>query len=183
MRAVITFTIFCVVTLVLACKKHEKSPLEQLPPETRDGKGTFGCLMNGKAFVPYGPPVSFGQPNPSPYYHQEEDGGSFAVQTRRNYSDGTFEMLTIGGSPIADTGTYQLNGLDPDATGVTAFFISVTKCLYRGNKDGNSCTGSLHITRLDKTNKIIAGTFWATLISPTCDTLRFTDGRFDVKTY
>ena len=28
------------------------SPLEQLPPATQTGEYTFGCLVNGEAFVP-----------------------------------------------------------------------------------------------------------------------------------
>lgn len=43
-------------------------------------------------------------------------------------------------------------------------------------------SGKLTITRLDKVNRIISGTFNTTLFEPSCgDTIRITDGRFDMK--
>ena len=36
------------------CKKDDPKPkteLEKLPPATQEGKDTFGCLVNGKAWV------------------------------------------------------------------------------------------------------------------------------------
>ena len=41
--------------------------------------------------------------------------------------------------------------------------------------------GELIITKLDKNAGIISGTFNATLYKPGCDTLKITDGRFDMK--
>jgi len=43
----------------LQCRKN-KSPEEQLPPETQVGAGTFGCLVNGNIFKAKGDP--FGGP-------------------------------------------------------------------------------------------------------------------------
>lgn len=37
------------LTMLLSCHK-EVAP--KLPPETRSGAHTFGCLINGKVFVP-----------------------------------------------------------------------------------------------------------------------------------
>ena len=34
-------------------KKHQGgNPVDQLPPETQTGANTFGCLVNGKVFIP-----------------------------------------------------------------------------------------------------------------------------------
>lgn len=41
--------------------------------------------------------------------------------------------------------------------------------------------GKLEITKLDTTNHIIAGTFEFTVWKEDCDTIRVTDGRFDIK--
>jgi len=42
-----------------SCKKHKDvDPLSQLPPETQTGANTFGCVVNGKAFLPKGPSIS-----------------------------------------------------------------------------------------------------------------------------
>src|SRR5580698_6146958 len=43
--------IFCVGS----CKRQSNSPTNQLPPLTTKGLNTFGCLVNGKIFVPQRP--------------------------------------------------------------------------------------------------------------------------------
>lgn len=43
------FASFC--CLGVQCKKDEKTELEKLPPITAVGAQTFGCLINGEAFV------------------------------------------------------------------------------------------------------------------------------------
>src|SRR5258705_5883613 len=50
---------FCIVvtglTLLPNCNKNQPKPkteLEKLPPATQTGAYTFGCLVNGKAWVP-----------------------------------------------------------------------------------------------------------------------------------
>ena len=45
-----TFLIFSLLTL-LHCDNHELTEFEKLPPETQSGKSTFGCLVDGKAWV------------------------------------------------------------------------------------------------------------------------------------
>lgn len=36
------------------CKKNKLSELDKLPPATQTGANTFGCLVNGKAYLPGG---------------------------------------------------------------------------------------------------------------------------------
>jgi hypothetical protein len=45
----------------------------------------------------------------------------------------------------------------------------------------NKAFGTVTFTRLDSTNKIISGIFSFKVPIPDCDTLNFTDGRFDVR--
>ena len=44
------------LAFTMCCKKTETNPLDaeiaKLPPITKEGKNTFGCLVNGKAVVP-----------------------------------------------------------------------------------------------------------------------------------
>lgn len=42
-------------------------------------------------------------------------------------------------------------------------------------------SGSMTITKLDRTNRLIVGIFNATLSKAGCDTIKITNGRFDVK--
>ena len=39
-----------------SCKKNKSdNPINQLPPETQTGANTFGCLVDGKVFLPKDP--------------------------------------------------------------------------------------------------------------------------------
>lgn len=47
-------TIFLLFLIcIFGCDKEDKpsNPIDQLPPATQTGAGTFGCLVNGKPFV------------------------------------------------------------------------------------------------------------------------------------
>ena len=44
-----------------------------------------------------------------------------------------------------------------------------------------SALGGGQITKLDIPNRIISGTFDFRAVRPNCDTLRVSDGRFDIK--
>jgi hypothetical protein len=54
------------------------------------------------------------------------------------------------------------------------------KCQYYFDKDVYT-HGSLTITKFDLKNEIISGTFEFTLYRQDCDTIKFTQGRFDMK--
>lgn len=49
------------ISFFLGCTKN-KPAVDQLPPETQRGAGTFGCLIDGKVFKPkgdiFGGPIS-----------------------------------------------------------------------------------------------------------------------------
>lgn len=174
------FAITCLAILTFSCKKHEKSPLEQLPAPTQEGKNTFGCLLNGRVHVPYGHPTEIGEKMLSASYTNQA-GGTFQVQCKENFPGGDFTMLSIGGSNIGSSGDYTLIGRDTKNNSPSALYLDIPhRCTYIDSTDGSKCSGTLHLTKLDKTNKIISGTFTILFTSKTCDTLNFTDGRFDV---
>lgn len=56
----IGYGLFLFCFLLIACKKEDPAltPLEQLPPLTFEGKNTFGCLIDGGAWVAKVPPLS-----------------------------------------------------------------------------------------------------------------------------
>ncbi len=46
------------VLLSSSCRKPKPvNPVDQLPPETQAGANTFGCLIDGKVFIPKGNPL------------------------------------------------------------------------------------------------------------------------------
>lgn len=53
-----TLIIFIALAFAMCCKKTDSNSLDaelaKLPPITQTGANTFGCLVNGKAFIPSG---------------------------------------------------------------------------------------------------------------------------------
>ena len=49
--------------LLIASSCKKESNKDKLPPATQTGENTFGCLVNGKVFVPKGYDGT-GRPNP-----------------------------------------------------------------------------------------------------------------------
>ena len=87
------FLLFVFAPILLSgfhCKK-DKTPEEQLPPETQTGASTFGCLVNGNIFKPKGDP--FGGPILSCAYQYINGGYYFQLYARQDVGSQTF---TIG---------------------------------------------------------------------------------------
>ena len=67
MKKIITVILLSTL-LGASCKKtNTPSPTDQLPPTTQTGANTFGCLVNGKVYVPKGSSGT-GSPNPKTIY-------------------------------------------------------------------------------------------------------------------
>ena len=56
-----------------------------------------------------------------------------------------------------------------------------TPCEYFNQLNDVTSAGRLTITKLDRTNRIISGTFNAILSKVGCAEIKITDGRFDMK--
>lgn len=155
---------------------------DTLPSITQEGKNTIGSLVNGQVLIPRG---SVGQPNPTAYYDASTNGGSFQVSmTRFDYGDSVRRSFQIIASHINKTGTYPITTPRGDvAIAYSRLLIRTnTGCEYIGMDAAKvQQEGQLIITRLDTEQKIIAGTFTCRLITAGCDTVRMTDGRFDMK--
>jgi hypothetical protein len=158
---------------VTACRKHHTDS-NGLPPATQEGKNTLGFLLNGQPWTPQG---FNGTANLSIDVDFSFNQGIFGISAYRLSSG---EHIGFG---IEDS----LNFVSfPNA------FSLGKQTLYQFGFIANNCfidyydtsvyrEGSLTITKLDKINRIISGTFSATLYKPGCDTIKITDGRFDMK--
>jgi len=93
-----------------------------------------------------------------------------------------FERITINIRGGIQESTYQV---DNPAPGFRTIWISTNKdCFGVGNvQNVYSTTGKVVLTKIDKVNKIISGTFNCKIPIPNCDTLNITEGRFDIKYY
>lgn len=164
------------------CKQDNPSPVAQLPPATQTGADTFGCLLNGKPWTPSG---NNGVPNYRVTYDPGYHGGNLDIRVYTYLGNtGKSQYLGFGGDQIGQAGTYTFvtpaNFPTPGPRNV--YFSDDSKsapCNEYDHNPGTTTTGQLVVTRLDLKAGIVSGTFNFTLAQPGCDTLKFTQGRFD----
>jgi hypothetical protein len=147
----------------------------QLPPATQEGKNTCGFLVNGKVWLPKG---DNGYQNLSCDYDETFMGGAFNINGYR-YESGANNSTSfvVGSDGIQSTGLYKLN---LRAGRVGRYINSLTLCSYEWSDTIPNHNAFLNITKLDKQKRIVSGTFEFALVTSGCDTVRITQGRFDM---
>lgn len=173
------FTIF-IFSASLKCKKTPATPpisnTEQLPDATQEGKNTCGFLINGKVWIPKG--SSGLNSNMSWYYDAGLNGGSFNLVGRRYVTNENFTGFSISMNGFNKSGFYELN---KDSSKAGRFANPDIYCSYWWSDTIKNHNSFVTISKFDIQNRIIAGTFEFTLYKPGCDTVRITQGRFDIK--
>ena len=145
---------------ILALMAHscEKEDLTKLPPETQEGKNTFGCYVNGELFVAQrGYSTTFG----APYLYAE-------YMTRAK----VLEIWAYG-----KKGKISFNILKPNENLINTSFIvyaTINEQGYQGynyfavydtiTKEfndviGNQKVGEINFTNFDTINEIVSGNF------------------------
>lgn len=181
--------ILCVISLLSSCRKEWWNPKKvaepTLPPITAEGKGTFGCLINGKVWVSSAPRAFC---NYTPWYYAIRSSldlyASFYLYGSKN---GGKDVVVLGYDSIFGPGVYPLPqpGLINRASGYT-FKLNREYTAYNLQSDWPIKTkgsGVLNIHTLDTIKGIIAGTFNFKAINRDNveDTINITEGRFDIK--
>ena len=164
------------VTL-LSCKKQPVDQLSLLPPATQTGANTFGCLVNGKAFVPRKSFSLIVRTDLKCTYGYTEHGYLFGIGASRD--------LDNGSSDVVDITTDSLKISEGEVIPLTKEF---TPAMASGGYDLNlsfyttdaNATGQLTITHLDTVKHIVSGIFQFNAVSKGGDTVKVTNGRFDV---
>jgi hypothetical protein len=162
------------------CRAQE---LAKLPAYTQVGAGTFGCLLNGKAFIPstccgdfFNPPLPKWR---SDYYINDKTYYLEAKNKLDQYSpyyNIGLNLLVNLKSPrpiklIIQKGEY----LEKSGGGISLRSNSST--ISYNTFDPSS--GQIIISKLDTNNQTISGTFEFKAANET-DTITITDGRFDL---
>ena len=169
MKKYFIYTIFPVSLVLLSICFSACEEDDELPSITSEGKNTFGCLVNGKLWLPKG---SFNVPKTSADY----TSGYFLAFSAR--SENARFRFTVE-EPIMINNRYDLT----DTTHVRANYTDRSDddlCFY---EDYHVLSGSLEITKfsLQNQNKVLSGTFEFTTYNPDCsDTIKVTEGRFDI---
>lgn len=170
-----TFFILAFITALTTltgsnCKKENNEP--QLPPATQTGANTFGCLINGKAYMPGGWDGNHSN------YRAFVDGMDSSLDIRTyNFETSKKLQITFGSS-----GLYSGINLPFYHAGRSTLGIAKINNCYIPVNDSVYRKGELKITRYDLQNGIVAGEFNCVIYKQGCtDTVRITNGRFDKK--
>jgi hypothetical protein len=163
------------------------TPEEELPAITQVGKNTFGCLVNGKAYVKCaslldGNPVTGGG-DPLHVASGLPNYRSFSIDTKDLCSEDSakqFETIHLTIWLNEDNSVFVKRSIYAN--------YNQREELCRGigedfqNFDTLSPVNLIRINRLDQTNRVISGQFEFDLYTLGCtDTIHLRKGRFDVK--
>lgn len=144
---------------------NPKTELEKLPPATQTGKNTFGCLVNGKAWVT--------ETSVDAWAFYQEGVLSISAQLENNKFDQGISIGLIDNS--LQMKEYILSTY-PTNFGQLGDFQS--NCGYQTSLNHS---GKLTITHLDPLNFIISGVFEFEAYSQDCNkVIKITHGRFDL---
>ena len=163
-----------------SCKKNVDTAADNpygLPNATQEGKNTLGFLLNGQPWIPKGQVGT--SANLTFYYDATFSAGVFNIGAYRiSGTSGQIEKINIFGDtiqvsqkisfPTKKLGLIFRNGQNPNCDMLTAEATTVAN-------------GFINIKKLDKQQGIFSGEFDFTLIKPNCDTVKITQGRFDLK--
>ena len=162
---------FLLIILTLSCcnKDDNKTPIEQLPPATQIGAGTFGCLVNG---VPYIDNSGFFN-----CFYQLVDG-VYYFSISPNFQGKLFGNLGIGCRNVNFTNNKVFDlALGNEGGGAATFSVANE---LRDISTNLNYGGICQITNFNLTANIISGTFEFEIFDEVTQTLYVvTEGRFD----
>jgi hypothetical protein len=166
--------------ILTACKKDKTAPTElsKLPAATQTGAKTFGCLVNGVAFVSDNGCTYLCSPSMQVGYDLNSNGGQFFVN-----GDNYILKASVGfglDSCVSNKRYTYINS--PNYPIRFGFLNNNNLCSLSTRVDPTViASGYVEITKFDLTNGIISGTFEFTLSKNGCETKTITNGRFDAK--
>lgn len=167
---------------MVQCRKpgtYKGTDTPGLPPATQNGANTFGCLLNGQLWIPQGNNGSGN--NLSINYDPQFNNGVFSIAAYNAInSSANTQYLGVGIGDSLNFFTFPRTfKLSKTSIYRTTASISLS-CIIRSTATIIS-EGELFIDKLDKQKRIIAGRFNYTLYQSGCDTVKVTNGRFDMK--
>ena len=154
----------------------------RLTPVTQEGKNTFSCRINGKVWVPRGSSGMGGEIKPVNggfLRNVITDESNISIKTYS--STGTSDQVDLF-LVSYETGRHLLNRATAEI-GVSLSPESYGRCQVNGKTymTNESFTGWINLVKADINTGIIAGTFEFTAVAGDGETVRITDGRFDIK--
>ncbi len=181
----------------IGCQKNNSTPPDNpygLPNATQTGENMFACRVNGKNYI-----VS----DPNSYtigisFHNNNTRDTLGVGASGSFTDTSItridEVWIQIDKQVKEGDTYRLNDT---ATAFALIHYQSAPCGptsgYGGSQWLKTYDGDVTISKFSGTyrliggtasgydpNSIIAGTFNFMIAVPGCDTIKVTDGRFDI---
>lgn len=168
------FFLSLVFMLLFSCKDRDEQDTNVLPEATQTGVNTGGALVNGEVWVAKKayPDLNNGGVNATMYTFSN---GEYKLQISLGKFDNyTGEKILINITSLSDieNGNYMLN----DSYQNRGAYSHPAEETYFTD---SSNTGVLTITKFDKVNKIVSGTFSFKAKNSDGEVVTITDGRFD----
>jgi hypothetical protein len=183
----LNFLALLILAIVLVqCKKREPAPpptptdpLASLPAETQTGAGTLGCLVNGKAYATISSIKCRGDWQGIKTIFISADASENGQFNGELFTAGMLLYGTLQNGQTFDLIRFN-QPVNQIANQYAANAVAGSKpCVYQGNYIKR---GQVTLTKFDGVARIASGRFAFTLYEPGgCDTLKVTNGRFDVK--
>jgi hypothetical protein len=145
---------------------------DEFPAQTHTGLNTAGFYLNGKQWIAHQEYI-WAVDKPFKLIEAKYSNKTLFIKIDKNLANKSSEIFEINiKSPLVSQGS---NIFLKRNTLSTASFLE-DKCLLFDSGEGN-----INITFLDSSNHIVSGTFNVTFLMQGCDTMKITDGRFDIK--
>jgi hypothetical protein len=170
----------------MQCEKDQNIPeIDKLPLATQIGADTFGCMVDGKAFMPrksgwFGGPVLLAQ-----YQYLTLNGktGNYFMLTADDQKTYPNEIRGVSLSAQCvdlEPKTYVLDEYNTLFKLAGKYDILDESLNFNRFYTNLINKGELTITRFDDINQIMSGTFWFDAVNDKGDKVEVREGRFDV---
>ena len=182
-RKLLLYLALATLTQCSKCKRDDPSPKQEiptvLPPETQSGVGSWGCLVNGHAYATLSSTKCRGD-------WQGLNTLAVSADCNMSFSYGSdfFSTGMLLNGKLQSGQVFRLTKFNqPIDFTMSQFVVNATAAKYTCGYQGNYIkTGQVELVKFDGVARIASGRFAFTLYEPGgCDTLRVTNGRFDVR--
>ncbi len=163
-------SLLCIIWFLCGCQK------DLLPAPTQEGLNTFGCKINGKAWIPDGAPAGKGpaeKPIEVTCARVKGDTVSLFIYACASSLDRV--QLTL---PRATPGENILKAYGQNDPAFAVYYSNDFKQYFQTSPN----PGKVTITKLDTVNRILSGTFEFTgMETVNKQKVQITEGRFDLR--
>ena len=161
------------------CKKEKIAEIDKLPAATQTGANTFGCLVNGKAWVAQRNDCRIFCDASFKVLYDAGNGGNLGITALFiNLSEGIDQGILIG----FDSTNFKSKFMYTQSNSLSMGFTFINNSQYTRSWDSLvTCTGTINLTTYNLQTGIISGTFEFTLSKPNTEAIIVSHGRFDKK--